>query len=218
MHLLARQVAGAELPVSLEHISITGWVHLIFKDHKPTAKFKAPLTRRRPQQTIFANGRKRAKQRREDQRRFSFIVIRNIVTTTILLAALTVAACAQDVPVAPKQPVAAKQEDRKAEASSSQRLAPDPNKFAVIISGIGGDEAYSTRFAKWAGELRAALVERLGFAEERVTTLAEKPSEEEQPCSANALRDVFGKLRSSVKPDNQVFIFFIGHGSFDGKI
>src|SRR5262245_55502737 len=38
MHLLARQVAGAELPVSLEHISITGWVHLIFKDHKSTAK------------------------------------------------------------------------------------------------------------------------------------------------------------------------------------
>jgi hypothetical protein len=29
---------------------------------------------------------------------------------------------------------------------------------------------------------------------------------------------VFGKLRDSVKPDNQVFIFFIGHGSFDGKI
>src|SRR5262245_60033259 len=36
MHLLARQVAEAELPVSLEHISITGWVHLIFKDHQPT--------------------------------------------------------------------------------------------------------------------------------------------------------------------------------------
>jgi hypothetical protein len=30
MHLLARQVAGAELSVPLEHISITGWVHLIF--------------------------------------------------------------------------------------------------------------------------------------------------------------------------------------------
>jgi Peptidase C13 family len=145
-------------------------------------------------------------------------VIRYFVATTILLALLTGAACAQDVPVAPRKPVAAKQEDRKAETSSSPRLPPDPNKFAVIISGIGGDEAYSTRFAKWAGDLRAALVERLGFAEERVTTLAEKPSEEEQPCSANALRDVFGKLRTSVKPDNQVFIFFIGHGSFDGKI
>jgi hypothetical protein len=145
-------------------------------------------------------------------------VIRYLFTTTILLALVTGAACAQDVPVAPKNPVAAKQEDRKAEAPSSPRLPPDPNKFAVIISGIGGDEAYSTRFAKWAGDLRSGLVERLGFAEERVTALTEKPSEEEQPCSADVVRDVFGKLRDSVKPDNQVFIFFIGHGSFDGKI
>jgi hypothetical protein len=145
-------------------------------------------------------------------------VIRYLVTTIIALAFMTGAACAQDVPVAPKNPVAAKQEDRKAEAPSSPRLPPDPNKFAVIISGIGGDEAYSTRFAKWAGDLRSALVERLGFGEERVTALTEKPSEEEQPCSADAVRDVFGKLRDSVKPDNQVFIFFIGHGSFDGKI
>ncbi len=149
---------------------------------------------------------------------FSFIVIRYFVATTILLALLTGAACAQDVPVAPKKPVAAKQEDRKAEASSSPRLPPDPNKFAVIISGIGGDEAYSARFAKWAGDLRAALVERLGFAEERVTALTEKPSEEEQPCSADAVRDTFARISNSAKPDNQVFIFFIGHGSFDGKI
>jgi hypothetical protein len=149
---------------------------------------------------------------------FSFIVIRYIVATTILLALLTGAACAQDVPVAPQKPVAAKQEDRKAEASSSPRLPPDPNKFAVIISGIGGDEAYSTRFAKWAGDLRAALVGRLGFAEERVTALTEKPSEEEQPCSADAVRETFARISNSAKPDNQVFIFFIGHGSFDGKI
>jgi len=145
------------------------------------------------------------------------IVIRHLFTTTILLALLTGAACAQDVPVAPKKPVAAKQEDRKAEATSAPRMPPDPNKFAVIISGIGGDEAYSTRFAKWTGDLRSALVERLGFAEERVTTLAEKPSEEEQPCSPEVVREVFGRLRNSVKPDNQVFIFLIGHGSFDGK-
>lgn len=145
------------------------------------------------------------------------IVIRYFFTTTILLSLLAGAACAHDVPIAPKNPVAAKQEERKAEAASAQRLPPDMNKFAVIISGIGGEEAYSTRFAKWTADLRSALVERLGFAEERVTTLSEKPAEEDQPCSADAVREVFGKLRVSVKPDNQVFIFFIGHGSFDGK-
>jgi hypothetical protein len=145
------------------------------------------------------------------------IVIRYLFTTTILLAVLAGAACAQDVPVAPKKPDAAKQEDQKAGAASAQRLPPDPNKFAVIISGIGGEEAYSTRFAKWSADLRSALVERLGFAEERVTALTEKPTDEEQPCSPEAVRETFGRLRNSVKQDNLVFIFFIGHGSFDGK-
>jgi hypothetical protein len=144
-------------------------------------------------------------------------VIRYFVITVILPALLTGAACAQDVPVAPKKPVAPRQEGQKSETALSPRLPPDPNKFAVIISGIGGDETYSARFAKWTADLRSALVARLGFAEERVTALAEKPVEEEQTCSADVVREVFGRLRNSVKPDNQVFIFFIGHGSFDGK-
>ena len=145
-------------------------------------------------------------------------MIRYFFTTTILLALLAGAACAQGVPVAPKKPAAAKQEGQKAEATSAPRLPADPSKFAVIISGIGGDETYSTRFAKWTADLRAALVERLGFAEERVTTLTEKPVDEELQCTADAVREVFGKLRNSVKADNQVFIFFIGHGSFNEKV
>jgi len=145
-------------------------------------------------------------------------VIRHLVTTTIFLALTAGAACAQDVPVAPNKPVAAKQEPQKAEPAPAPRLPPDPSKFAVIISGIGGEEAYSTRFAKWAADLRAALVDRLGFAEDHLITLNEKPGEHEQQCSADAVRDAFSRLRNSVKSDNQVFVFFIGHGSFDGKV
>ncbi|MCG3163239.1 MAG: hypothetical protein JMDDDDMK_04624 [Acidobacteria bacterium] len=146
------------------------------------------------------------------------IVIRHLVTTTILLTLTAGAACAQDVPVAPNKPVAAKQDPQKAAPTPTPRLPPDPSKFAVIISGIGGEESYSAQFAKWTSELRAAMIGRLGFAEEQVITLAEKPAENEQRCAAETVRDAFVKLRNAVKPDNQVFIFFIGHGSFDGKI
>ncbi|MGH9768741.1 MAG: hypothetical protein ACREAB_15025, partial [Blastocatellia bacterium] len=145
-------------------------------------------------------------------------MIRHLVTTIILLTLTAGAACAQDVPVTPNKPVAAKQDAQKAEAPPKPQLPPDKNKFAVIISGIGGEETYSTRFAKWTADLRAALIERLGFAEEHLMALTEKPAEKEQPCSADAVRETFVKLRGSIKPDNQVFIFFIGHGSFDGKI
>ncbi|HKQ72414.1 MAG TPA: C13 family peptidase [Blastocatellia bacterium] len=144
-------------------------------------------------------------------------MIRHLVRTIILLALTTGVACAQDAPVAPNKPVAAKQEAQKAEPASAPRLPPDPNKFAVIIGGISGEEVYSSRFAKWAADLRAALIERLGFAEDHLTTLTEKPGEKERACSADAVREAFTKLRDSAKPDHQVFIFFIGHGGFDGK-
>jgi len=145
-------------------------------------------------------------------------VIRYFIITTILLTLTAGAACAQDVPVTPNKPDAAKQEAQKAKPASTQRLPPDPNKFAVIISGISGEETYSTRFAKWSADLHAALIDRLGFAEDHLTALTEKPAENERPCTAEAVRDTFARLRNSVKPDNQVFIFFIGHGSFDGKL
>ena len=144
-------------------------------------------------------------------------MIRHLITTTILLILTAGAACAQDVPVAPNKPVAAKQEPQKAETPSTPSLPPDLNKFAIIISGISGEEAYSTQFTKWGVDLRAVMIERLGFAEDHLMILNEKPAEKEQRCSADTVRDTFVKLRNSVKPDNEVFIFFIGHGSFDGK-
>src|SRR5262245_37794176 len=48
MHLLAQQVAGAELSVPLEHISITGRVHLIVKQtQRREIQRKAPTSRQR---------------------------------------------------------------------------------------------------------------------------------------------------------------------------
>ncbi len=144
-------------------------------------------------------------------------MIRNLITTIILLTLIAGAACAQDVPITPNKPAASTQDDKKAAATPTPKLPPDRSKFAVIISGIGGEETYMTRFSKWTADLRAALIERLGFAEEQIVTLTEKPGENEQPCKADVVRATFARLRNVVKPDNQVFIFLIGHGGVDGK-
>ena len=45
-------------------------------------------------------------------------------------------------------------------AQTAARPAPDPNKFAVIVSGASGDEEFAKRFARWTADLRGALVER----------------------------------------------------------
>jgi hypothetical protein len=91
---------------------------------------------------------------------------------------------------------------------------PDPSKFALIIAGIGGEEEYVGKFAKWSGELKSTLLDKLGFAQENLIFLSESS---EPKATAAEVRKAFTTLRSNCKPDHTVFIFMIGHGSFDGK-
>src|SRR5262245_40173666 len=148
--------------------------------------------------------------------------MRNLVSTILLLsilaAALPAAGCAQDVPVTPQSQPENKQEPPKPVPGSRPKLPPDKNKFAVIISGISGDESYSKLFVEWTSALHKIMIEQLGFAEERVTVLTEKPLGSEQRASAEVVRQTFIALRTTLKPENQLLIFFIGHGTFDGKV
>lgn len=98
------------------------------------------------------------------------------------------------------------------------RPAPDPNKFAVILSGASGDEEFAKRFAGWTAELRRELVERFGFDEARVTVLTESPEGGRAlRATAEDVRRTFQTLRASAGPDSTVFVFLIGHGTFDGR-
>jgi chorismate mutase len=138
-------------------------------------------------------------------------LIRRLIVLTILLCSSGVTACAQDVEQEPPR------KEAKPVKAEQARPPADPNKFAVIITGLGGEEAYVKQFAAWGAELRRALIERLAFAENQVTLLTEKPTGQEVRANADEVRQVFATLRTVTKPDSSVFIFFIGHGSFDGK-
>ncbi len=100
-----------------------------------------------------------------------------------------------------------------------RKTAPrDQNKFAVIIIGASGEAAYARQFGQWAAELGASLTDQFGFAKDRVKVLTEKPSEGiATRATAETVKRTFASLRSELKPDNVLFIFLIGHGTFDGK-
>ncbi len=127
----------------------------------------------------------------------------------ILAFVLVNAACAQNV----SAPVTAS--STAAPSQAPNKSIPDPSKYALIISGPGGEEEYIKRFAKWSQELNSALVDKLGFAPENVTLLTEASATSK--ATAAEVRKALTELRSNCKPDNTVFIFFIGHGSFDDK-
>ena len=104
--------------------------------------------------------------------------------------------------------------------SSQTKSQPkaDRNKYALIINGASGEPAYAKQFAQWTGALRAALVGKFGFAEDRLTVLTEKPTDNTAALStAEGVKKAFATLRSEMSADNLLFVFLIGHGTFDGK-
>jgi hypothetical protein len=91
----------------------------------------------------------------------------------------------------------------------------DPNKYAVIIDGASGEPAYAKQFQQWAATLQATLLGRFGFPKDRVKLLSEKPDANAAPATADEVRKLFASLRTTLNSDSVLFVFLIGHGSFD---
>lgn len=87
----------------------------------------------------------------------------------------------------------------------------DQNKFAVIINGPGGEPAYAKQFDEWTKQLSSVLEERFGFHSKNVKVLSEKSA------TAEEVKRTFATLKSQLDANNVLFVFLIGHGSFDGK-
>lgn len=96
-------------------------------------------------------------------------------------------------------------------SASSVAQKTDPNKFAVIINGAGGEPAYAKQFAEWTKELNSILSQRYGFTSTQIKVLSE------QTATAEEVKRTFGVLKSDLDANNVLFVFLIGHGSFDGK-
>jgi hypothetical protein len=94
-------------------------------------------------------------------------------------------------------------------------LAPvDPNKFGLIINGASGEEEYAKQFNQWTNDLQQALNKHYGFDSAKIKVLSET---KEPKATAEEVKKIFTTLKSELQPDNVLFVFFIGHGSFDGK-
>ena len=135
------------------------------------------------------------------------------VKAFILVSLLAAMACAQTPELRDQLPAPERS------ASAPRTSAPsDPNKFAVIINGASGEAAYGKQFALWTSNLDAALTGRFGFAKDRIRILTEKPSGGTGArATAEEVKRTFTSLKSELNASNAVFIFLIGHGTWDGK-
>jgi len=124
----------------------------------------------------------------------------------------------------------APQNAAKSPASKKPTAPVDPNKFALVVAGVGGEEAYTKKFTAQATRLYEALTTELGFAAKNVTLLTETasgagpedgaPESDAAPsrrATAEEVRKVFASIKSAGNAENLVLVVLIGHGSFDNQ-
>ncbi|MYB55653.1 MAG: hypothetical protein F4X51_04610 [Gemmatimonadetes bacterium] len=90
--------------------------------------------------------------------------------------------------------------------------------FDVIISGSGGEDEYSERFDDWGQRLRRVLIERCDHPAANVLLVNETGENADGASSITGIRNVFRGLSERVTPDDDVFIFLIGHGSYRRQV
>ena len=96
-------------------------------------------------------------------------------------------------------------------AASSVAQRNDSNKFAVIVNGPGGEPEYAKQFTEWTTSLSSVLSQRYGFDPKQIRVLSEKSA------TAEEVKRTFTSLKTELDTNNILFVFLIGHGSYDGK-
>ncbi|HWN99736.1 MAG TPA: hypothetical protein VNS63_10745, partial [Blastocatellia bacterium] len=107
------------------------------------------------------------------------------------------------------------------------RASVDTNKFALVVTSVGGEEAYTKKFTDQATRLYDALTNQLGFAEKNVFLLTESASAgpedgvstddaaHSRRATAAEVRKSFAAIKSAANGDSLVLVVLIGHGTFD---
>jgi hypothetical protein len=90
----------------------------------------------------------------------------------------------------------------------------------LVIGGVGGDEARSAQFHKWASSVVNAAV-KSGVADANITYLAERTELDPARIKLRSTREnvtqAFTALAGRVKVNDEIVVLLIGHGTFDGK-
>jgi hypothetical protein len=124
-----------------------------------------------------------------------------------------------------RQPSSATSAQQPAAKEEKQRAPVDPNRFALIVAGAGGEEQFTKKFTSQVMRLYDAVTTRLGFDEKHVFLLTENlsggPEEGTRAnfarASAEEVKRALGTIKSAANAESLVLVVLVGHGSSDNQ-
>jgi hypothetical protein len=91
-------------------------------------------------------------------------------------------------------------------------VAQAQSTHLLVVTGVPGDEEHAKKFEQWATTFLDSAKKKEGVPESNIIFLSDKGAT--RTAVEKAIADIAGRA----KPNDEVFILLIGHGSFDGSI
>lgn len=96
-------------------------------------------------------------------------------------------------------------------------MASAGERYALIVTGAAGGEAYAQKYATWRTSMVETLRGKFHYEPARLIVLGEDRSEGVQTATREHVRTAIADLRKRMTRDDQLLVLLIGHGtSLDG--
>jgi hypothetical protein len=91
-------------------------------------------------------------------------------------------------------------------------------RYALIVTGASGGEAYEQKYATWRTSLSSLLRDTFGYKPDTLFVLAETEGDGVQKSNRENVQRVLTEMRRRMTKDDQLMILLIGHGTtLDGE-
>ena len=89
------------------------------------------------------------------------------------------------------------------------------NRFALVITGAPGGDAFVATYTEWASQLTSAFTAHLGFPPDHVVVLSGTADDPARLSTQQNVRAAVESLRGRLDKDDLLVIVLAGHGSVD---
>lgn len=89
------------------------------------------------------------------------------------------------------------------------------DRFAVVVTGASGGDAYAEKYRQLRTSFTATLRETFSYPADHLFVLAEDEGDGVQPATRENVQRVFAELRRRLGKDDQLLVFLAGHGTVD---
>jgi hypothetical protein len=96
------------------------------------------------------------------------------------------------------------------------RVAAD-ERWAFVLSGASGGAKYAEDMNGWRTTVAGALVDRYGFAKDKVRIFVDETVKSGQQGTAVNLRAAIAEAKKQLTRDDLLLIILLGHGTYDGE-